>query len=263
MANTSHVSEYPALVRHRAECRAAARARRGRLAVALPAIGVLIYAAAAISLELAVFAGAIGTAVVFFLSISGGSSVDPGALSGVEGERAVLKRLEALPDDFSVFNRVQVPDPRLVSGRRELDFIVAGPAGVFVVEVKNTPGLVYVSPEERHWPLARRAGCGSRPCWNSIDNPVIQASAQADALRRWLLEQGIAVQPRPVVCMAHPEVGIDNASASQVPVLTADSLTPFLLRQQPVQAPPTVLHALKDLRSPGLGSKRSATAQPA
>lgn len=224
MADCRFITEYPSLVRHRAELKSAGRARWTRLVIALPLLAVLAFGAFSMSPQFGLFVAAVGAGVLFFLWLPGGSTVDPGALAGVEGEVAALERLKALPDEFMLFNRVKLPDAQLPNGWRELDFVVAGPTGLWIVEVKNTPGHVYVQPEARHWPLARRGCCGSQPNWNAVENPIPQARAQVDSLRRWLLQHGIAVDPKPLICLSHSEVAVDNADASPVPVLVRDQL---------------------------------------
>lgn len=259
MADCRFISEYPPLVRHRAELRAAARARWMRLAIALPLLAALAYGAFTLSAQFGLFVGAVGAGVLFFLGLPGGSSVDAGALAGVEGEVTALERLKTLPDDYVLFNRVKLPDGQLPNGWRELDFVVAGPTGLWIVEVKNTPGHVYVQPDARHWPLARRAGCGSRPNWNAVENPIPQARAQVDSLRRWLLQHGIAADPKPVVCLSHSEVAVDNADASPVPVVVRDQLA-GLIRSGPQSALPAgMLETLARVRpTDGAALERAA-----
>lgn len=242
MADCRLICEYPALERHRRDLAVAGRARRRRLMLAVPLFGALAAGSFMLSAPLGLLVAAIGTGVVFFLALPAGSSVDFGALAGVEGEVAVLQRLKMLPDDFSLLNRVKVPDPTLPNGWRELDFVVFGPTGLWIIEVKNTPGYVYVRPEQRHWPLARRAGCGSRPNWNALENPIPQVRAQTQALQRWLLQHSISVQPRALICLSHPEVAVENGAQSPVPVLVRDQLLEHL-RGAPVTKTPAALEA--------------------
>jgi len=259
MANCRFITQYPPLLRHRRELRDAARARRRRLLIAAPFLAALAFGAFSVSAPFGLFVAAVGAGVLFFLALPGGSSVDPGALAGIEGEVAVLDQLKQLPDDYVLFNRVKLPDGQLPNGWRELDFIVAGPTGLWVVEVKNTPGHVYVQPGERHWPLARRGCCGSTPNWNALENPIPQARAQTDSLRRWLLQHGIAVEPRPVICLAHAEVAIDNAAESPVPVLVRDQLIGHLKDGSPRALPSGLADTLVRLR-PGQGTPTSQQA---
>jgi hypothetical protein len=118
MADTRFVTDYPAIARHRAEQNDEARARYRRLAVTVVVVGLLTAGGAAVSTPLALFVAAIGAGVAFFVALPGGSSVEAGALAGEEGEAAVLERLRTLPDDFTGFNRVRLPDRELPNGWR-------------------------------------------------------------------------------------------------------------------------------------------------
>lgn len=224
MADTRLVRDYPALTRHRAEQHAARRQRTTRLAVALPLVVLLVVTLYGWSPPAALLVAAVASMLLFFLLLPGSTSVDPGALAGIEGEVATLKRLQRLPDDYRIVNRVRLPDPRLPNGERELDFVVAGPSGLWVIEVKNTPGLVQVVGGARHWPLSKRSGCSSCPGWNAMANPEPQVRDQLDALKRWLLMNGVAAEPRGVICLAHPEVAIRDADRAAYPVRVPDQL---------------------------------------
>lgn len=231
MADCRLLLEYPALERHRAEKRFESATRRRRLLIVAPLVVATAVAAFWIIPPLGMLVAGMGAMMVFFMALPGSSSVDAGALSGVEGEVAVLERLKALPDGYRLLNRVKLPDPTLPNGERELDFVVAGPSGLWVIEVKNTPGHIQVQPEARHWPLAKRAGCGSRPSWNAMDNPLHQVRDQVAALERWLLQQGHAVRARPIVVMAHPEVALDNVEAADIPILVRDQVADYIESQ--------------------------------
>lgn len=248
MADTRFVVEYPPLKRHREELGEQHRLRRRRLLVAVPSAAGLVGLAAVWSVPLAAMLAAVAAFVLLLMALPGSSSVNPGQLAGVEGEASVLERLKSLPDDYLILNRVKLPDETLTNRQRELDFIVAGPTGLWVVEVKNTPGHLQVMPGREHWPLARRAGCGSRPSWNAMRNPVPQARAQVEALERWLLKNGSQARARAVVVMAHPEVAITDADAAEIPVLVRDQVSGFLEAGSPRSLEESVPRHLADLR---------------
>jgi hypothetical protein len=248
MADTRFVVDYPPLARHRSELRALHRSRRRRLMAAVPLSVIVVVAAANFSAPLAVMLAGIAAIVTFFMALPGSTSVDAGHLAGVEGEAAVLESLKRMPDDYLLLNRVRLPDETLTNGQRELDFIVAGPTGLWVVEVKNTPGHLQVRPGERHWPLARRAGCGSRPAWNAMANPVPQATAQRQALERWLLRQGIEARAQAMIVMAHPEVAISDADSAELPVLVRDQVAGYIQGAPKCRFDGAVVKRLGDLR---------------
>ena len=232
MADCRYLSEYAPLVHHRNEMASLARRQRLRLGFGLLVVAALTVGGYLITPPLGLMLAGIGAMALFFAAITGGSSVPAHVLSGVEGEVRTLKALQSLPDEYILFNQVMVPDERLPNGERELDFVVVGPSGVAVIEVKNTPGIIYVDPDKKHWQTARRAGCGSRPGWNAVDNPIHQVKAQTDALERWLLSHGWSAPVRPLVCFANPGVIIENANQSQVPVIVPE-LIERSLQQSP------------------------------
>ncbi|MEN1727244.1 MAG: nuclease-related domain-containing protein [Pseudomonadota bacterium] len=248
MADDRLIVEYGPLARHRSEIAQQQKTRRNRLLIAVPLGLILVMAAAQVSLPLAMLVGIASVLTVFFLALPGASSVDAGELAGVEGEVAVLKQLQRLPDEFLVLNRVSLPDAALPNGKRELDFIVAGPTGLWIIEVKNTPGHLRVVPEERHWPLARRAGCGSNPSWNGFRSPVPQALAQVEALKRWFLIHGQVVSARAAVVMAHAETAISDAELAPIPVLLRDQVAEVIRDATPQALPHPVLDRLTRLR---------------
>jgi len=260
LADASLIVEYGPLVRHRAELGEQRRRRRLLLWIVLPASLALVSLAAAVSPTLAMLMGAVAGLFLFFLALPGVSSVDPGALAGVEGEVAVLKQLRKLPDDFLLLNRVRLPDATLPNGERELDFIVVGPTGLWVIEVKNTPGLIHVQPDQRHWPLVKRAGCGSSPSWNAVDNPLPQVRAQVDALSRWFLVHGLVVEPRAAVVFAHPETALESPECSEIPVNLRNGIMATLQSADPAPIPESVYAALRSLRGRQMRSKGQASA---
>jgi hypothetical protein len=231
MADTSHIREYAPLARHREEMQLATRQRRWRMILGVILVAALSAGGYWISPPLGVMLIGIGAMVLFFASMTGGSSVPHHVMAGVEGEVRAGDTLAQLPDDHVIFNQVHIPDPATPYGRRELDFIVVGPDAVTVVEVKNTPGLIHVDPSGKHWRVVKRAGCGSQPGWHSIDNPLMQVGAQTRALERWLLEHGIAIRPRAMVCFARPDAAVAEPERADIPVVTTTELTDQLIEQ--------------------------------
>ena len=228
MADTRFIRPYAALEKHQTEMQRALRQRRARVMLAVLGGTTVTGVAYWLFPPLAMLVAGVSALVIFFSSLTSGSSVAASEMAGVEGEVRTLQFLQKLSDDHVLFNQVQIPDDRLANRRRELDFVVIGPSGLHVIEVKNTPGLIYVRPEEQRWPLAHKAGCGGRPGWNAIDNPLRQVHAQAEALSRLLLQHSLATPIQPIVCFARPEVGLRDRDQAAIPVLTAAELPDHL-----------------------------------
>ncbi len=62
---------------------------------------------------------------------------------GALGECEVAAELEALSDEFTIFNNVN-------TRRGNLDQIVVGPTGLFALETKNWTGVISSTPEGEH-----------------------------------------------------------------------------------------------------------------
>ena len=231
MADQRFIRQYAALERHRSEMRAAVLQRRRRLAMVL-AGGMLATAIAYWILPpLSLLVAAVAILASFFAGMTGSSSVPADQLSGAEGEEKVLRTLATLPDDYTLFNQFRIPDPSLPNGFRELDFLIVAPAGLFVVEVKNTGGLLYVRPQESRWPIAHKAGCGGRPGWNALLNPIHQVQAQVAALDRWLLSNSQTARIYPILCFARSDVALQDRDSAPFPVVTVPELTEQLIQQ--------------------------------
>jgi hypothetical protein len=72
----------------------------------------------------------------------GGSAI---MLAGAAGEDLALAHLSRLPDEYTVFNQICLPDSRSRTGYREADFVVVGPNGVFIIENKCNHHLLHDS----------------------------------------------------------------------------------------------------------------------
>lgn len=256
MADQRFVRSYAALERHHQEMHNAVRQRRRRMLTVLGCgVGATAFAYWLLP-PLALLVAGVSVLAGFFASITGSSSVPADQMTGAEGEAKVLRALSALPDEFILFNQVQIPDPTLPNGRREIDFLVVAPSALFIIEVKNSAGLIYVRPQESRWPLAHKAGCGGRPGWNVIANPLGQVRAQADALDRWLLREGQTAPIHPLICFARSDVALRDKDDSPMPILTLPELVAHLSGspQQPGHRHPEKLVKLL--------SKQSASGTP-
>ncbi len=141
-----------------------------------------------------------------------------GYQQGFEGEKQVTKVLSsALSDDYFLINDVQ-----LVAGKgSNIDHIVLGPTGIFVLETKNHSGKIVCY--EDSW-----TGIGQNPFTQARVNAsrvykVIKASEIFEAKLPWI---------QAVVVFANKKVELDRRKApSNVEVLKIDELTNYITRE--------------------------------
>jgi len=111
----------------------------------------------------------------------------------MSGERRVAEALRSLDDSYYVLHDV-VLDPKAGN----IDHILTGPSGVFILETKNYSGEMVCEGDSwfrehtsREWPI------------KSIS---IQAKRNASILGGFLQSEGISRWVRPVLVFANPKV---------------------------------------------------------
>ncbi|MEA3411308.1 MAG: nuclease-related domain-containing protein, partial [Pseudomonadota bacterium] len=203
--------------------------------------------------------------VVLVLAVFMGSRApswraDPARLSGVLGEQRVNTALLALPDTYTLFNRLRVPNPYSSTGTTEIDLVVIGPNGVFTVEVKNNKGVVVGAGHELEWQVVKTGRSGGK-YRSTMRNPVRQAKRQALSLRDYLREAGIHARVQSAVVFSNDECRVEPAGRLPVPIVPLRRLAraiethrpkrPFT-SQEPVVA---LLALLADLVEPVIDPK--------
>lgn len=138
---------------------------------------------------------------------------------GLEGEQKVASELSYLSDEFLLLNDVMLP-----GGRGNIDHILIGPTGVFVLETKNYSGK-YVCYGDR-WYFQ-----GVRQKYD-VSSVSVQAKNNADTLGSLLHGSGFTVDVNPVIVFTHPSVQLWLHQPT-VPVLKSGSVCNFFLNQRP------------------------------
>lgn len=163
---------------------------------------------------------------------------DPARLSGAEGEDYTLNFLKKLPDNYVVFNQLELPDERSSTGLRELDFIVCGPNGIFVIESKNHNGEITGSEHDKEWTI-HKVGRGGTPYSDSIRNPVKQVKQQVRILRNYLASHNIQDGVYGAVALSSNN-SLSNIQSGSTAVIHSSALAGFITSQ-------SIRHAGKNL----------------
>jgi hypothetical protein len=147
---------------------------------------------------------------------------------GAAGERRTARLLAPLErHGWAVLHDLAVP-----WGRANLDHLVVGPSGVFVIDSKQYRGRLQLDPSGRLWhgryPLA----------------PTLQAvSFEADQAAQVLPDPGVAVVP--IMAVHGAQVPWGKVVTDGVPVVAARRL-PSMLRELPVVLGPERVASLAD-----------------
>ncbi len=101
-------------------------------------------------------------------------------IKGAKGEKLVGKYLKKLPSGYAYFNDIILP------GRwGNIDHVIIGPNGFFVLETKNYGGFYRVDGHKWSYQV------GHLPIYRPMKSPGRQAKTNAIALRKYLSSEGI------------------------------------------------------------------------
>lgn len=123
---------------------------------------------------------------------------------GVKGEEATSEILNHLPDDFTVIANLTIS---FEGNKSELDHIIIGPTGVFVIETKNLNGTIYGNEEEKDWEqhkIGRKGGEYSKVFYS----PIKQVNTHVFRLSSYLKQQGAGSWVQGMVYFSNPQAEI-------------------------------------------------------
>lgn len=172
---------------------------------------------------------------------------DPIEVAGVHGELAVLDELERLPDEYVILNQVLLPDLRSSVGYREIDYVVVGPNGVFVLEAKSYNGYLSGSEGDQEWTMLK-IGSGGTPYTSSCRNPARQVRVYIRLLGEVLKARGARVWLNGLVVLAQDN-NLSGISVQSVGVVPISAMVEYLVgfRGQRVKDPAVVVAAIREI----------------
>ena len=143
--------------------------------------------------------------------------------AGRAGEEAVRRALAGLDDRYYLLNGLTVPGERM-----EIDHLLAGPRGLFLLETKAHGGTIVY--DDGRWFRIQAGARGPLQRWQ-IGNPSAQAQRNARLLRRYLAAhlgaRATALPLVPIVVFTHPHAMLD-ADDAPIPVVHLRQLPPLL-----------------------------------
>jgi hypothetical protein len=98
---------------------------------------------------------------------------------GIKGEYIVAEYLNQLPNDYYIFNDVKFP-----GSFENIEYVVIGPNGIFVIENKNYNGYYIIDSNNWFYKSGRNVN-------KTYSNPGKQVMANTMSLRTFLIDNGI------------------------------------------------------------------------
>lgn len=138
---------------------------------------------------------------------------------GLKGEKKSLKQLSKLPKDYYVFTDVNI---ELGDKSSQIDHVVVGYNGVFVIETKNLKGLVKGNSEDR---MIRQLKVGKNggEYSKNIYNPIKQVSTHVYRISELLKREDIRIWVQGIVFFVNEEATI-NLESKDIPVFSSSRL---------------------------------------
>ncbi len=135
------------------------------------------------------------------------------AETGAAAEQVVAEALHRLPEEYHVFHDLDF-------NGFNIDHVVVGPNGIFLIETKSQTGAVSAAGV-----TLRKSG------WPFFKDPLSQCWRQAYALRDYLLQHNVQKAfITPVLCFSRAAVDV-RQPVRDIAVLGVRHLAPFILNQ--------------------------------
>lgn len=124
--------------------------------------------------------------------------------SGIVGENKTMEILSMLPDDYYGFQNVTI---KFEGRKSELDMVIVGKTGVFIIETKNHTGLIRGDYSEHDW-LQYKIGRNGTPYNSNFYNPVKQVGTHIYRLANFLRTKKINVHITGIVYFSNEEATV-------------------------------------------------------
>ena len=137
---------------------------------------------------------------------------------GIDGETYTSDIIATLPDSYCGIKNLNIKYDGKTS---ELDIVVVGPSGVFVVETKNLNGSIIGDCNGPNW-TQHKVGRGGTPYSKDFYSPIKQVATHTYRLANFLRVNGISVYVENAVFFANPQTTVQLTGVStKTPVFTA------------------------------------------
>lgn len=153
--------------------------------------------------------------------------------AGAAGESDLLRQIRQLPNTYHVFTNFLIREQGIVD---EIDFVVVGERGVFVVEGKNHIGRIVGTADAVEW-QQHKLGKESKPYVKKMANPVRQTEWHTINLARLLKNYGLHTVIKGILVFTNPKVTLAVEPVSLTLLKGSAAVNPFILQYQSPHKP--------------------------
>ena len=150
--------------------------------------------------------------------------------SGVKGEQQTFEILKKLPKDFTVITNPVLHNRGSVN---ELDFVVIGRNGVFVVESKNYRGIITGKTSAQNWKQIKHGK--NKTYEKEVKNPAKQAYRQGRRMAEMFVDVGISADIFPILYFVdnRSELKITDDAEINVAIINSENdLLDFIMKSK-------------------------------
>lgn len=138
--------------------------------------------------------------------------------SGLDGEMATAAIVSSLPETYCGFQNIKIT----FDGKQsELDMVVTGPTGVFIIETKNMNGAIVGNYDNPQW-TQKKVGQQGTPYSKNFYNPIKQVGTHVYRLANYLRNNGVNIHVSDMVYFSNPDTFVQLIGIpTKTPVFTA------------------------------------------
>ena len=152
-------------------------------------------------------------------------------LYGIIGEYKVYKQLKVIKKmGYKLFQNVHLKNNDI---KAQLDFIIVGPTGMFIVEVKNQRGIIIGNGESKYLTKIKKSKSGNE-YKKKIYNPIKQINTHIYKLSKILRNSGVNLWIDGIVLFSNKDsiVKIDSDSVLIIQSENCDELISFIKKRK-------------------------------
>lgn len=136
---------------------------------------------------------------------------------GIEGEDAAAETIATLPEGYFGFQNVVIT---LDGKESELDLVVVGKTGVYIIETKNRNGTIKGKCNETQW-TQHKVGQGGASYSNKFYSPIKQVGTHIFRLAHYLRSCGAKIHINGIVYFSNPDATVEiSGKHGEIPIIT-------------------------------------------
>ncbi|MBP2631770.1 MAG: hypothetical protein H6Q70_2398 [Firmicutes bacterium] len=151
--------------------------------------------------------------------------------AGATGESGLLEYVRKLPNQYHVFTNFQIKEKRIYD---EVDLLVIGDTGVFVIEAKNHVGKIVGTADDVEWKQYKTDPEGNTKT-KLMANPIKQADWHTINIDRLLRQDGFHVTVIGLLVFTNPKAILEIGSSKLAILDSSKAVNQYILNYKPQQ----------------------------